>query len=69
LNFILNAQQNNFYSAGSTTFDSLPDPSIVGAGARYFITDSNTATFLATAAGGGAFAVPVVSNGTDWLVG
>lgn len=69
LNFILNAQQNNFYSAGSTTFDNLPDPSVVGAGARYFITDSNTATFLATAAGGGAFAVPVVSNGTDWLVG
>lgn len=68
-NLILNAQQNNFYGSRSTTFAGLPSASVVGAGARYFITDCNSNTFLATAAGGGAFAVPVVSDGTDWLVG
>lgn len=68
-NLILNPQQNNFYGSGSSTFDNLPDPAVAGAGARFFITDCNTNTFLATAAGSGAFAVPVVSNGTDWLVG
>lgn len=53
----------------ATVFASLPAASTAGAGARSFITDCNTATFLATAAGGGANAVPVVSDGTNWLVG
>ena len=45
-------------------------PSATGnAGARGFITDCTTTTFLATAAGGGTNKVPVVSNGTSWLVG
>jgi hypothetical protein len=53
----------------STTFDGLPSASASGAGARSFITDSSVNTFLATASGGGANAVPVVSNGSIWLVG
>lgn len=39
------------------------------AGARAFATDSTTKTFLATATGGGAYAVPVVFDGTNWVVG
>jgi hypothetical protein len=53
----------------STTFDGLPSASASGAGARSFITNCSTNTFLSTAAGGGANAVPVVSNGSIWLVG
>ncbi len=53
----------------ATTYSSLPIPAIAGAGARSFITDANTTTFLATVTGGGSNAVPVVSNGTFWIVG
>jgi hypothetical protein len=53
----------------STTFGALPAASTAGSGARAFITDCNTATFLATAAAGGSNKVPVVSDGTNWLVG
>jgi hypothetical protein len=53
----------------STTFEGLPSASASGAGARSFITDSSVNTFLGTASGGGANAVPVVSNGSIWLVG
>lgn len=53
----------------STTYSGLPVASVAGAGARSFITDANTTTFLAIAGGGGSNAVPVVSNGTNWIVG
>lgn len=53
----------------ATTYSSLPIAATAGAGARSFITDANTTTFLATVAGGGSNAVPVVSNGTFWIVG
>ena len=53
----------------ATTYSSLPIAATVGAGARSFITDAHTTTFLATVAGGGSNAVPVVSNGTVWIVG
>lgn len=53
----------------ATTFSGLPLPSIVGAGVRSFITDASTTTFLATVTGGGSNSVPVVSNGTNWIVG
>lgn len=51
------------------TVASLPSASVAGAGARAFVTDSNTATFNATVAGGGANIVPVFSDGTNWKVG
>jgi hypothetical protein len=54
---------------GETTFGALPAAATAGSGARAFITDCNTATFLATAAAGGSNKVPVVSDGTNWLVG
>ena len=53
----------------ATTYSSLPIAGTAGAGARSFITDANTTTFLAIVAGGGSNAVPVVSNGTFWIVG
>jgi len=53
----------------ATTYSGLGSAATAGAGARGFITDCTTTTFLATAAGGGSNAVPVVSNGTNWLVG
>lgn len=51
------------------TVSALPSASTVGAGTRSFVTDSTTTTFLATVTGGGGNAVPVVSNGSNWLVG
>lgn len=51
------------------TYSSLPVAGIAGAGARSFITDANTTTFLAIVGGGGSNAVPVVSNGSAWIVG
>ena len=54
---------------GSTTFAGLPSAATAGAGARSFITDASATTFLSTAAGGGANKVPVVSDGSAWLIG
>lgn len=53
----------------ATTVASLPAAATAGAGARAFVTDATATTFLSTAAGGGANAVPVVSDGTNWLIG
>lgn len=50
-----------------TTFGNLPGTPIQGM--RAIITDSSSATFNATASGGGANIVPVFYNGTDWKVG
>lgn len=54
---------------GSTTVASLPSASTAGAGARCFVTDATATTYLSTVAGGGANKVPVVSDGTNWLIG
>jgi hypothetical protein len=51
------------------TFATLPAAASAGAGARAFITDGNTTTFGSQVSGGGANAVPVYSNGTNWYVG
>lgn len=64
----------NIFAAGyvvtlSTTVASLPAAATAGAGARAFVTDANATTFLSTVAGGGANKVPVVSDGTNWLIG
>jgi hypothetical protein len=64
-----NLAVTGFVKGLSTTFGGLPAASTAGSGARAFITDCNTATFLATAAAGGSNKVPVVSDGTNWLVG
>ena len=47
----------------------LPSAAQAGAGSRAFVTDANATTFLSVVAGGGANKVPVVSDGTNWLIG
>jgi len=39
------------------------------AGRRAFVTDANATTFASIVAGGGANAVPVYDNGTNWCIG
>lgn len=53
----------------ATTVSSLVAASTAGAGARGFVTDATATTFLSTVAGGGSNKVPVVSDGTNWLIG
>lgn len=53
----------------STTVASLMSAATAGSGARAFVTDATATTFLSTVAGGGANKVPVVSDGTNWLIG
>ncbi len=47
----------------------LPAAATAGAGARAFVTDATATTFHSTVAGTGANKVPVVSDGTNWLIG
>jgi hypothetical protein len=55
--------------SGVTTVTNLPVASAVGAGSRAFVTDATATTFLSVVAGSGGNAVPVVSNGTNWVIG
>jgi hypothetical protein len=55
-------------NAPSTVAD-LPSAVTSGVGSRAFVTDASGPTFGATVAGGGAVAVPVYSDGTNWKVG
>lgn len=60
---------SSYIKVSPVAFANLPAAATAGAGARAFVTDSNTATFAATVAGGGANQVPVYSDGTNWKVG
>lgn len=51
------------------TVATLPSAVTSGKGARSFVTDASAPTFGATVAGGGAVAIPVYSDGTNWKVG
>lgn len=51
------------------TVATLPSAVTSGAGARSFVTDALGPTFGATVVTGGAIAVPVYSDGTNWKVG
>jgi hypothetical protein len=57
------------YRSGATTVAGLPSASTAGSGARAFVTDATVTTFLSTVVGAGANKVPVVSDGTNWLIG
>jgi hypothetical protein len=54
---------------GAVTVSQLPSAMLMGAGARSFVTDANSTTFLSPAIGGGSNKVPVVSDGAIWLIG
>lgn len=56
-------------NTGATTVAGLPSAATAGTGARSFVTDATATTYLSTVAGGGANKVPVVSDGTNWLIG
>ena len=51
------------------TVATLPSAVTSGAGARSFVTDALGPTFGATVVTGGAIAVPVYSDGSNWKVG
>ena len=51
------------------TVATLPSAVTSGKGARTFVTDALAPTFGATVVTGGAIAVPVYSDGTNWKVG
>lgn len=51
------------------TVATLPSAVTSGKGARSFVTDALAPTFGTTVVTGGAIAVPVYSDGTDWKVG
>ena len=51
------------------TVATLPSATTSGTGARAFVTDALAPTFGATVVTGGAVAVPVYSDGTNWKVG
>lgn len=52
---------------GAVLVSALPASPV--AGTRAFVTDSTTATFGAIVSGSGSNAMPVVFNGTNWIVG
>jgi len=51
------------------TVATLPSAATSGVGARSFVTDALAPAFGATVVAGGAVAVPVYSDGTNWKVG
>ena len=58
-----------FINRGSFTVSTLPSAATAGSGAKAFVTDANATTFASVVAGGGANAVPVYSDGTNWRIG
>lgn len=53
--------------AGPSTVSALP--ASPAQGDRAFVTDATATTFLSTVAGGGSDKVPVVYDGTNWVIG
>ncbi len=53
----------------SYTVSTLPTAANAGASARAYVTDANSTTFASIVAAGGANAVPVYSDGTNWRIG
>lgn len=59
----------SYVGAGPSLAADLPSAATAGAGARAFVTDATATTFHSVVAGTGANKVPVVSDGTNWLIG
>lgn len=55
--------------APSVITSNLPSCTAALAGTHYLVTDALTPIALSTLTGGGAVVVPVVCNGTAWIVG
>ena len=68
-NLLAAGGNGSYVQTPSMTVANLAAAATAGAGARAFVTDANATTFLSTVAAGGANKVPVVSDGTNWLIG
>ena len=68
-NLLAGGGNGSYVQTPSMTVANLAAAATAGAGARAFVTDANATTFLSTVAGGGSNKVPVVSDGTNWLIG
>lgn len=68
-NLLASGGNGSYIQTPSMTVANLAAAATAGAGARAFVTDATATTFLSTVAGGGANKVPVVSDGTNWLIG
>lgn len=55
--------------SGVVAVASLPTCNSAAKGARLFVNDANATTFASTVAAGGSNNVPVVCNGTNWIIG
>jgi hypothetical protein len=68
---ILNQLDSGTFQPALTNYTvaTLPSASTSGKGARSFVTDALAPTFGTTVVGGGAVAIPVYSDGTNWKVG
>jgi hypothetical protein len=64
-----NLSAGSYIKTTTSTVAGLPAANAAGAGARAFVTDANATTFASTVSGGGANAVPVYSDGTNWKIG
>jgi hypothetical protein len=64
---------NRYLQSGAVAVGSLPTCNAAAKAARYFVTDSNAASYTAgigaVVAAGGSTNVPVVCDGTNWRVG
>jgi len=60
---------SSWVKPASFTVSTLPSAATAGAGARAYVTDSNSTTFNATVAGGGANKIGVISDGANWKIG
>jgi hypothetical protein len=68
-NLLAGGGNGSYVQTPSMTVANLAAAATAGSGARAFVTDATATTFLSTVAGGGANKVPVVSDGTNWLIG
>ena len=68
-NLLAGGGNGSYIQTPSMTVANLASAATAGAGARAFVTDATATTFLSTVAGGGSNKVPVVSDGTNWLIG
>lgn len=55
-------------NTGASSYANRPTTGLY-VGLRHFITDCNTTTFGAAAAGGGGNALPIIYDGSQWIVG
>jgi hypothetical protein len=64
-----NLKATGFLQPGKVLTTNLPAASTANEGARHYVTDATTNAFMVPVVGGSTYRVPVVSNGTGWVIG